>query len=122
MWIFRLVSIGFTLGAIEHAVGLVGMAFGWHMYANYPWWRHAAFTCVDGGIAWLAIRRPARVVIPLGAMLIEQIATNGVYAYDALTREHRIEWPVWIVLPLIAMAFAVVAKKTMCVEAVETQM
>jgi hypothetical protein len=107
-WRHRLIALGFGLGSLEHMVGLVGLLVGWQMYSNYPWWRHAAFAGVDASIAWLALRRPQRLLVPLLAMLGEQLATNGTEAFHTWQSAHRVEWPIIVTLPLIACAVVAV--------------
>jgi hypothetical protein len=104
----RLIGLGFGFGALEHAVGLVGLWLGWEMYAGYPWWRHAAFTAVDASIAWVAFRRPDRLFVPLLAFLVEQIATNGVDAWQDWRLFHRIGW-LDVAVQLLILAAVIVA-------------
>jgi hypothetical protein len=59
---------------------------------GYPAWRHAAFAAVDASIAYLAIRHPDRLFVPLFAFLVEQIATNGVEAYRDWTAARHVPW------------------------------
>jgi hypothetical protein len=103
-WRNRLIAVAVGVGSMEHAVGLVGLLFGWQMYANYPLWRHAAFASVDASIAWLAVRQPRRLFLPLLALLAEQIATNGTEAWQSWHSSHRVEWMIVLTLPLIACA------------------
>ena len=100
----RLIAVAFGLGSVEHVAGLAGLAFGWQMYPHYPWWRHAAFAAVDAAIAWLAVRRPHRLFLPLAAFLIEQLATNGVETWQVWSVEHQVQWNVLVILTLIAVA------------------
>ena len=101
-----IIAAGFALGSLEHAVGLVLLAFHIEMYAAYPAWRHAAFAMVDASIAYLAIRHSDRLFIPLFAFLIEQIATNGVAAYQDWEATHHASWVVVVMHLLIACATA----------------
>jgi hypothetical protein len=103
-WRYRIIAIAFGLGSLEHTIGLVGLWFGWHMYANYPGWRHAAFASVDASIAWLAMRRPDRLFVPLLALLGEQVATNGIETWQVWLAERRVQWLVVATLPLFAAA------------------
>jgi hypothetical protein len=103
-WCHRLIAVAFGLGSLEHVVGLVGLGVGWPMYSHYPWWRHAAFATVDGAIAWLAVRQPRRLFLPLAAFLVEQLATNGVETWQTWSVNHQLQWSVLVTLPLIAVA------------------
>jgi hypothetical protein len=73
-WRTRLVALVWGIGSIEHAVGLVGLSFGWQLLA----------------------------------FLGEQVATNGVEAWQAWAASHRVEWPIVLTLPFIAVAVVAV--------------
>jgi hypothetical protein len=107
----NLVAIGFALGSLEHAIGFVLLLFGVEMYAGYPAWRHAAFTVVDALIAFLAITRPHRLLIPLLAFLIEQILINGAYAWRTWRTTGEILWVVPVMIALIAAARVIAARE-----------
>jgi hypothetical protein len=83
------------------------------MYADYPWWRHAAFGIVDASIASLAVRRPARLFFPLLAFFVEQVATNGIDAREEWLLHHRVQWLVLVTLPLILAAVIAVAPSSL---------
>jgi hypothetical protein len=100
----RLIAVGFALGSVEHAVLLILLWFHVEVYAGYPWWRHAAFTVVDGLIAYLAARRPDWLFIPLLAFLIEQILTNGAEAWREWQAIHHVLWVVVVMHVLISGA------------------
>ena len=87
----RLVAIGFALGSLEHAVGLILMGFGVHLY-SYPAWRHAAFVVADSVIAYVAARRPERALWLLTAFLIEQLATHGPEEWRHWQLTHHLPW------------------------------
>ena len=106
------VAIGFALGSLEHLVGLVLLAFGVEMYADYPAWRHAAFSVVDALIATLAVRRPDRLFIPLAAFFVEQAAVNGTMAWRHWSAHREIVWPVVVVLPLLLGATVIAARES----------
>jgi hypothetical protein len=105
------VALGFALGSLEHLVGLVLLAFGVEMYADYPAWRHAAFSVVDALIATLAVRRPDRLFIPLAAFFVEQVAVNGAMAWRHWTAHREIVWPVLVMLALILAATVIAARE-----------
>jgi hypothetical protein len=74
----KLVAIGFALGALAHATGLVLLLFGYTLYGpHYPWWRHALMVIFDVTIATIALRRPTWLIVALCVSLLEQIVVNG---------------------------------------------
>jgi hypothetical protein len=104
VWTARLIAIGYTLGSLEHATGLVLLAFGIEMYSHYPAWRHAAFVGIDAFIAWVAVRRPDWLFFFLLAFLIEQIITNGRLALREWTDHRHVLWMVVAMHILIFLA------------------
>lgn len=112
MRLTTIVAVGFTLGCLAHAIGLVLLLFGVEWYgAGYPAWRHAAFTCVDALVAYLAFRRPERLFVPLAAFLIEQIAVNGTFAWRTWRATGEIVWAIPAMLVLISAATVIAARE-----------
>jgi hypothetical protein len=111
MRLTRIVAIGFALGSLEHAVGFVLLLFGVEMYTNYPGWRHAAFMCVDALIAYLAVRRPERLFMPLVVFLIEQVAVNGTYAWRTWRTTGEIVWAIPVMIAVIGAATVIAAQE-----------
>lgn len=108
----NLVGIGFALGSLEHAVGFVLLLFGVAMYGpGYPAWRHAAFTCADALITYLAFRHPQRLFVPLVIFLAEQVVVNGSFAVRAWRTRGEIVWTVPVMLVLISAAIVIAAQE-----------
>ena len=97
-------GVGFALGSLEHATGLILLAFHIELFSGYPAWRHAVFTVVDASIAWVAMRRPDRLFLPLCAFLVEQVVTNGVRAWREWSTAHHVLWVVVVMHVLIFSA------------------
>ena len=106
----RLVAIGFALGSLEHAAGLVLLAFDIHIYQHYPAWRHAAFVLADALIGYLAATRPQRALIPVVAFLIEQIVTHApeIVRHWRITR--HVPWLAVLYFAMIVGAVIVAAR------------
>jgi hypothetical protein len=102
--LMTIVAIGFALGSVEHLIGLVLLGFHIEMYAHYPAWRHAAFTAVDAGIAFLAFTRPRRLFVPLLAFLVEQILINGSHAWRTWRTSGDMLWTIPIMIALVGAA------------------
>jgi hypothetical protein len=73
-----MVAIGFALGALAHFTSWVLLWWGIEVYGHgYHGWRHPTFTVVDAFIAWVAVRFPAWLALPLALFAAEQTWDHG---------------------------------------------
>lgn len=106
---FRIVAIGFGLGAFAHAAEVVASLFG-HTGRDYPLWRHGVFVAIDGGLAVLAIAGPRWLWLPLLLLLGQQITTHGRDIVQTWRAGHAVSW-----LSLAPMTF-VIASALLAIE------
>jgi hypothetical protein len=88
---FRLISVGFAIGAVVHCAELCARLLGASPPA-YPLWRHALFIGIDTALAVLAPLAPRRLWLPLAALLLQQSFTHGRVAWSTWQHGHRLAW------------------------------
>jgi hypothetical protein len=104
---FRIIAIGFVIGALAHFGALVIPGFAVAVDAVSPAWRNALFTFIDLGLAWGALKRPPIMAVAMPLMFLQQLTTHGLHAWW-LAREGRIDWLSLVVLAFVGYAVVVV--------------
>jgi hypothetical protein len=89
---FRLVALGFALGAAIHLTALLSPAFVGFIGSSSPPWRHALFTAIDGTVAAAMLWRPPILAVALAVMLAQQISTHGRRAWLWWAHDGRLDW------------------------------
>jgi hypothetical protein len=101
------VAVGFAVGSVEHLARLLLHGFGVEVVANYPAWRDAAFSLVDGVIAFIGFTDRRRLFVPVLAFLVEQIVINGSEAWRTWRASGEILWLVPVTIVVIGVAAGV---------------
>jgi len=98
---FRIVAVGFAIGAVVHATEAVASVFG-HSIRDYALWRHGLFIVIDGGLAALAITGPRLLWAPLLLLLAQQSTTHGRDVVRTWRANHSVAW-----LSVVTMTFVI---------------
>lgn len=104
---FRIIAIGFALGAFVHFAAMVIPGFGVAVGVVAPVWRNALFTFIDAVLAWAALKRPPILAVAMPLIFLQQLSTKGVAAWQ-LAREGRFPWLHILVLGFILYSVIVV--------------
>lgn len=104
---FRIIAIGFVIGALAHFGALVIPGFGAAMDLVSPPWRNALMAFIDLGLAWGALQRRPIMAIALPLFFVQQLTTHGRHAWW-LAREGRVDWLSIVVLGFVLYAVIVI--------------
>jgi hypothetical protein len=106
--VFRCATAIFWAAAAYHAAALVVPSFARIAYpAEYPSWRHVAFTTVNVVFGWLFIVRPPWLIWLFVALTLQVFAGHGVAAWRSWRYDRHVD--AISVACLVAVALGVVA-------------
>jgi hypothetical protein len=100
---FRLISIGFAIGAAYHIAAIVLPRFSLSGGSFTPWWRDALFTIIDLALGYAALKRPPILIPAMFLLLLQQLSTHGVRLWH-MAAQGRIDWLSALVLVFLVFS------------------